>query len=196
MKLYILKTDKLNRKAQHRGGKDLLKIALGEDAYQNAEILVSAHGKPNIKGNPKYFNISHSGEYVVLAIGGSELGVDIQEKKDCRMEALVKRFFTPGEREAYEIFMTFDGPANAPVDEPCEISKAKKNIFYHIWCRKEAYGKYLGVGLQDAVLKTEVLSDVEGCQFLEYAGVAGYQISICCGKEEKLEEVINISEGL
>ena len=78
----------------------------------------------------------------------------------------------------------------------CDCAKAQSDLFFHIWCRKEAYGKYLGLGLLGDVLKTNMLEGVEGCYFQEYNELEGYQISICCGKEENIEEVIRVFEGL
>lgn len=179
MRLYIAKTDRYNRKVQKQDGRQLLERALGSKDYQRIEILTGAYGKPYLKNSTKQFNISHSGEYVVLAFSDNVLGVDIQEKRDCRREAIVRRFFTTAEQEAFA------------AAEDCR----KTDLFYHIWCRKEAYGKYLGVGLQESVMQKDVCSPIDGCHFIEYEMI-GYQISICCGKEEELEEVIDLSEGL
>lgn len=217
MILYILDISKFEKseyceelpkhKKHHAAGQYLLRFALGEDAYKKAEFATGEHGKPYITGHPIYYNISHSGQYVVLVVADSEVGVDVQEKKGRRLSAMAKRFFSEEEKRAV---LACDCEAERgqalPVYErdveECRTGKAKdgaksqSDLFFHIWCRKEAYGKYLGVGLLGDVLTTNMLEGVEGCYFQEYDGLEDYQISICCGKEEEIEEVIRVFEGL
>lgn len=174
-------TELSKHKKHHVAGQFLLRHALGEEAYVQAEFAKNEHGKPYIVGTPIRYNISHSGQYVVLVTANIEVGVDVQEKKKARMEDMAKRFFAKEEWQAFSA---------------CDSEEEKKDLFYHIWCRKEAYGKYLGTGLNTEVLQTNVLVDLEDVQFIEYEAVEGYQISICCGKEESVEEVISVFEGL
>lgn len=168
-------------KKHHAAGQYLLRKALGEETYEQAEFAKGEHGKPYITGHPIHYNISHSGQYVVLVVTDSEVGVDVQEKKGKRLSAMAKRFFSEEEWQAFET---------------CDTIEAQTDLFFHIWCRKEAYGKYLGLGLLGDVLKTNMLEGIEGCYFHEYSELEGYQISICCGKEENIEEVIRVFEGL
>ena len=168
-------------KKHHAAGQFLLRSALGDEMYENAEFAKNEHGKPYIVGTPIHYNISHSGQYVVLVAAKTEVGVDVQEKKLARMEAMAKRFFVEEEWKAF-----FE----------CGSEEEKRDLFFYIWCRKEAYGKYLGTGLNAEVLKTNVLETIEDVQFIEYEAVEGYQICICCGKEESIEEVISVFEGL
>ena len=191
MKLYILDmkefekseycTELSKHKKHHAAGQYLLRMALGEGAYEKAEFAKSEHGKPYIVGYPIHYNISHSGQYVVLVTEDNEVGVDVQEKKSLRMDAIARRFFAKEEWKAYS-------EANG--------EEERERLFFYIWCRKEAYGKYLGTGLSTEVLQTNVLSDLTDVQFIEYEAAEGYQISICCGKEESIEEVISVFEGL
>lgn len=191
MKLYILSmiefgkskycTEVSKHKKHHAAGQYLLWRVLGEEAYEQAEFAKNEHGKPYIVGNPIHYNISHSGQYVVLVTANNDVGVDVQEKKSLRMDAIARRFFAKEEWQAY---------AEANGEEE------RERLFFYIWCRKEAYGKYLGTGLNTKVLRTNVLADVEDVQWIEYEAVEGYQISICCGKEESIEEVISVFEGL
>jgi len=174
-------TELSKRKKHHAAGQFLLRRVLGEEAYVQAEFAKRDHGKPYIVGTPIHYNLSHSGQIVALVIAENEVGVDVQEKKPARMEALAKRYFS---KEEWQVFAE------------CKNEEEKKDLFYYIWCRKEAYGKYLGTGLNTEVLQTNVLVDLEDVQFIEYEAVVGYQISICCGKEESIEEVVSVFEGL
>ncbi|MBR4085577.1 MAG: 4'-phosphopantetheinyl transferase superfamily protein [Lachnospiraceae bacterium] len=191
MILYILDISKFEKseyctevskhKKHHAAGQFLLRCVLGNEVYEKAEFAKRDHGKPYIVGTPIHYNISHSEQYAVLVTANSEVGVDVQEKRPARMETLAKRFFSKEEWLAFS---------------KCDGEKEKKDLFFHIWCRKEAYGKYLGTGLNTKVLQTNVLVDLEDVLFIEYEAVEGYQISICCGKEESIEEVISVFEGL
>lgn len=169
------------RGKHHVAGQYLLRRALGDEAYEKAEFTKNEHGKPYIVGKPIHYNISHSGQIVVQVTAQSEVGVDVQEKRPVRMDAIARRFFSKEEWQAY---------AEANGEEE------RESLFFYIWCRKEAYGKYLGTGLNTEVLQTNVLVDLEDVLFIEYEAVEGYQISICCGKEESIEEVISVFEGL
>lgn len=174
-------TELSRHKKHHVAGQYLLRWALGDDTYKQAEFEKNEYGKPYIVGHPIHYNISHSGQYVVLVTANSEVGVDVQEKRETRREAIAKRFFA---KEEWQVF------------SECNSEEERMDLFYNIWCRKEAYGKYLGTGLNTEVLQTNVLADAKNVQWIEYEIVDGYQISICCGKEENIEEVVGIFEGL
>lgn len=170
------------QKVHHQAGKYLLRLALGEEAYERAEFSVGEHGKPYIVDSFIHYNISHSGRYVVLVTAENEVGVDIQEKKAVRTKNLAIRFFDDKERL---------------VVCSCMDEKTQEDLFYKIWCRKEAYGKCLGVGLNENVLHTDVLStSLEDYDFRDLDMVEGYQISICSRKGENLEKIIRVFEGL
>ncbi len=174
MKLYIIQAKK---NMQHEAGRRLLQQVMQEMELQDFTILKSERGKPYVENAGFFFNISHSGEYVVLVTGTCELGVDIQEKKNVNAEALAKRFFTEQE---YEVIAA---------------NTAKIELFCKLWTRKEAYGKWLGTGLTEKVLKTDMLQKPKDVFFVEYTELENYQICICYGKEEEVEEIISIFEG-
>mgnify|MGYP003463348398 CR=1 FL=1 len=127
MILYILDMSKFEKseyceelpkhKRHHQAGQYLLRYALGTEAYEQAAFAVGEHGKPYIMGHSVHYNISHSGRYVVLVIAHSEVGVDIQEEKSCRREAMAKRFFATEEWQRIEA---------------CEPEAQKAALFYHI----------------------------------------------------------------
>ena len=42
------------------------------------EMKQTSYGKPYIENSDIYFNISHSGSYILCAVGNEEVGVDIE----------------------------------------------------------------------------------------------------------------------
>lgn len=123
------------------------------------------HGKPIIADFPKHFNLSHSGDYVVCAVSDGEVGADIQKWVPCK-ERTAERFFAP---EEWELLQRLSG-------------EQRTEMFYRLWTRKEAYGKYTGMGIPGAV--SENLSGEKECagkqiRFLEMSPEQGYSVAVC-----------------
>ncbi len=88
------------------------------------------HGKPCFLLHPEIeFNLSHSGDYVILAVSGIPVGIDIQEKKVTDIDKLGKKVFSP---EAYRAFLTHED---------------RQEEFFREWVLKESYVKWTGEGL-------------------------------------------------
>lgn len=111
---------------------DYLKEKEKQGAVSIPQIEMYANGKPYLKDLPDIcFNLSHSGDYVVCAISGSEIGADIQNHKRNIKEGVLKKVLHEVEKERYKDFF--------------EAEKA--SLFFQIWAAKEAYSKYTGEGL-------------------------------------------------
>lgn len=110
------------------------------------ELYYGEKGKPYLKDSPFYFNLSHSGSYVVCALSGQEVGVDIQQYKRTDIVRLADRFYSAEEKEAMKA---------------CHDRKEREQLFYQLWTRKEAYGKLTGEGIA-AVIDRSVLPAMEG----------------------------------
>lgn len=96
------------------------------------EFDYNEHDKPTIKGFPKaHFNISHSGDYVVVAFSDCAVGIDIEKNKGNRLK-VAKRFFTSEELDDLFAF-------------PEE--KEQVEYFYKLWTLKESYMKAIGKGI-------------------------------------------------
>lgn len=92
------------------------------------------HGKPVLASPdvPLEFNMSHSGDWGVIAIARAPVGVDVEQVRPGRHSpALEQRFLTDGERALLRRRAEADGEA----------------AFFVVWCRKEAYLKATGFGL-------------------------------------------------
>ena len=127
-------------------------------------------GKPQIVNFPKKFNLSHSGDYVVCAVGDGEVGADIQKWVPYK-ERTAERFFAPTEWKLLQ---------ELPASQRTEL-------FYRLWSRKEAYGKYTGQGIGSAV--GEDFSDEQNWQekqicFRERVLEDSYSLAVCYGTAE------------
>lgn len=61
---------------------------------RDEQLMISENGKPKLATGKPYFNLSHSGKYVVLAIADYEIGIDIERVMLCH-EATVKKVYSP-----------------------------------------------------------------------------------------------------
>lgn len=127
-------------------------------------------GKPQIVNFPKKFNLSHSGDYVVCGVSDGEVGVDIQKWVPFK-ERTAERFFA---KEEWKLLQETD------------VEK-RTELFYRLWSRKEAYGKYTGQGIGSVV--GEDFSDERRWKekkicFREQILEAGYSLSVCYGSQE------------
>jgi len=97
---------------------------------------VGDRGKPYMTrpttGSAPRFNLSHSGDFVVLVVAEVEVGVDVESLRAVpNAERLALRFFSPVERRAV---VSLEGGE-------------RDHAFLRIWTRKEAYLKATGVGV-------------------------------------------------
>lgn len=128
-----------------------------EDCH--VEILRGEHGKPYVTDNPWHFNISHSGDYLVMVFGRVPVGIDVQEMKPVRRPQLIAKRFSEAEQEY--------------------IAAGGEDALYHIWCRKEAYAKCTGRGLTDEILRMDLLTVPEGYRMEECMAAEGYRMCVC-----------------
>lgn len=133
---------------------------------EDCDIEYGKNGKPYSKKTNLHFNISHSGEWVALAVGENEIGVDI-ECSGIGNEKLAKRVFTPLEQSW--------------------LKENEKHAFEHLWTLKEAVMKQLGTGLSLGAQSFDVLAFLNNGFIIVndkklYAKtkfIDGYAISVC-----------------
>ena len=113
---------------------DIISVIEANNQYFDYEIAYNSQGKPYFLSNREiFFNISHSSNYVVCAIGDKPVGIDIEGGRKGRQN-LARRFFDRAESDWIE---------EAESDER----------FFRIWTLKEAYGKATGQGVLDILDK-------------------------------------------
>lgn len=170
----INKAIKLEKEKQLYASSLLLGYILDKYGKTFEDIKRLESGKPYIKNGP-YFNVSHSGKYVVVAVDIEDIGVDIQEK---RMIS----------ETAAKIFLGDMGDLNIE--------------YYHtyIWCRKEAFLKCLGVGwngrkeVKSSVLKSKVKFEKNEYFLTDYSISRDYFLTLCEKNNHKIFPVKVVSK--
>src|SRR5450631_525772 len=105
--------------------------------------IVAEKGQKPFIENPGFqirFNISHSGQWVVVALAQDELGIDIEEiNPSFDYSDLLREHFSLAEQQ----FIT--------------TAKLPASAFYFLWTRKEAVMKAEGIGLYENLKTVPVL---------------------------------------
>ncbi|PRX27150.1 4'-phosphopantetheinyl transferase [Orenia metallireducens] len=98
---------------------------------QEIEFENNKYGKPFLKKYSNfYFNISHSGEWIVCAVDNKSIGIDIERIEPIDLE-IAKKFFSKKEY----------------IDLISQKKENKLSCFYDLWTLKESYIKAVGKGL-------------------------------------------------
>ncbi len=144
------------------------------------EIVIDKGGKPHFaldcknEGAEVCFNLSHSGQYVLCAIGDQEMGVDLQQMVPVR-ESLVKRYFTDAEQQF--------------------VKNGAEKAFAAVWTKKEAIAKLTGRGIAQILEKDNIqegISVTVGEIGQEYS----YAVAVYDGELElTVSEVFMVNEG-
>jgi 4'-phosphopantetheinyl transferase len=148
------------------GLRQILAAYLGQSAA-NLKIVKTEYGKPYLLNYPEIqFNISHSGDTLLLAISTiGAVGIDIEQPKPQLRDfsALVKKCFA-----ASEIIYWHTLADDKKVAE-----------FYRFWTRKEAFVKAVGRGLAIGVQHCEIAATMPP-RFVslppEYGAVTDWQL--------------------
>jgi 4'-phosphopantetheinyl transferase len=104
------------------------------------------HGKPSLAGGGLSFNLSHTGERLVVAIAREgALGVDVERVSRCTSPlVLADRYFA----------------AAAPARLRAVPAPGRAGAFAALWTAKEAYAKALGRGLPLPLRDFEVIGEL------------------------------------
>lgn len=128
------------------GLRQILAAYLNQDS-DKINMAKTVYGKPYLIDYPKVqFNISHSGNFLLVAISQvGTVGVDIEHAKSHRRDfsGLVAKCFAKSEIEYWNTL---------PVTE-------KTAEFYRFWTRKEAFVKAVGRGLAMGLQACVIVSD-------------------------------------
>lgn len=137
-------------------------------------------GKPHLPDNAP-FNISHAGDFAVLALSQQPVGVDLERIRPLDWQRIALRFFHPQER-AYL----------AQSSEP-------ENDFFRIWTLKESYLKAEGTGFSVSPASFAVLPvgtqsarffGETAFRFTQLTAFPGYCLSVCSLEEDVSQQVV------
>lgn len=139
-----------------------------------------SYGKPRLKTTePFCYNLSHSGSWVVIAFGETEVGIDVEEiQMDAGKESIARRYFT-AEEQAY-VFSS---------------EEERGQRFFQVWTGKESYLKYLGTGLCKPLESFSVLS-LEKPRLTFHLLEGGYGMTLCSEDGENTLEQLSLEQLL
>lgn len=131
---YLLPADQ----ARFAVGRASLRYLLGQRLGQPAvavPLLLSPFGKPQLPaavGPQLHFNLTHSGDWVLLALSPRAVGIDVEKwEPDLDFTDVAAICFSPDERRYLQ------------------LSPTPRAAFYALWTRQEALAKATGRGLRD-----------------------------------------------
>ena len=104
-------------------------------------FVTGTNGKPKIKDDSLFFNISHTRDSFAFALSEHFcIGVDLEAlNKNLNFEPVIKRFFSKKECEFI-----------------LESKRSSRNRFFLLWTRKEALLKAIGTGIVSHLSHIEV----------------------------------------
>jgi 4'-phosphopantetheinyl transferase len=130
---------------EYQVSRALLRVLLGRylgDDPSSLEFRPGPQGKPALAGGaPLCFNVSHSCGVALIAVrAGGEVGVDLEQVRPFENDlGLAERFFCAAESAALRA-----------------LGEGRREAFFHVWTRKEAYLKAGGLGLSGGLERVEV----------------------------------------
>ena len=116
----------------HSSLRNILSRYLNCDPDQ-LNFSTNEYGKPALDSHNLEFNLSHSGDFALIAVSGEQkVGVDVERiRPDMEIESMARRFFSPDE-----------------VSDLMTLPPEEREVgFFNCWTRKEAYIKAQGLGL-------------------------------------------------
>lgn len=139
--------------------KDILKL----NKISNDLIIYNEYGKPYLKNNEFFFNISHCEDYVVLVTSAYEVGIDIQKIQKTNHLIVNKKY-----QKEEQDYVTDD------------------EKFTRVWTLKESYLKAIGKGLYEklesfSTIKDLKISPINNYQFYSL-NLENYCLSVCYKK--------------
>ena len=171
----LLKEEVEKAKSYKKEGDYLLSLGgayLRKLLTKEGEIFYGEKGKPYKAG--EFFNVSHSGDFAVIAVSDKEVGVDVEKIRDIK-SAVIKRAFSENEK-AFIL---------SPKD------------FYKGWTLKESLLKCIGCGLISRL--NEVPSFPEGKTeyfgerfFTKSFSLKGHVFSVAVKTDEEAETELKI----
>jgi 4'-phosphopantetheinyl transferase len=183
---------------EHQIGQDLLSIGLRNEfgiLYDQSHLIKGKYGKPALRNEEGYFNISHCNGLVVCALSSQPLGIDVENE----------RKYSPGLLRK----ICNDWEENYILKDHSIIAGYR---FRQIWTLKESYIKMTGEGLRFPLNKVNfelspwfeadpmVWKDPDSIQcnqegYFYQCILDSYVVSLCSRKRMELPALIPISHS-
>lgn len=112
---------------------------------RDEQLRINEQGKPFLAEGKPYFSISHSGNYVILAIADCEIGVDVERIRKYH-DATARRVFT---EEQLQSLQNLEG-------------EEQNEAFSRMWTACEAVLKLQGTGF--TIDWNQIKESGDGCQ--------------------------------
>jgi len=147
----------------------ILRLLAGKYTRQlpsSIRFTTGLNNKPELSGNTGWhINVSHSGSWILIAIGSVSLGVDVEQiNPDFPFQEVMPPTFSQEEQRSIE------------------ASTDARLLFYQLWTRKEALVKATAKGLNDDLPKIPSLDGVHEISGTMSSGmrnwlVAGFMVA-------------------
>ena len=163
------------RRVQFLVGRNLLFYIFNniiEQKFDN-ELVYTKSGKPMLVNNPWNFNIAHSDDWVVCAMSGREVGIDIE----CANKVSGSKYVKQASKIFIEKMPSLD-----------YLSLKEESYF---WTFRESYVKMKGLSFEQWIsedsfiteISDDVLLNLQNIFIKEFQCIQGYAIT-CCSYEE------------
>ncbi|MCG7378207.1 4'-phosphopantetheinyl transferase superfamily protein [Paenibacillus sp. ACRSA] len=131
-------------------GEALARVTLADQIggqVRDISFSQNEYGKPFLRDHADLpFNLSHSGDWVVMISGGHDLvGIDVEQIKPIDLQ-IADRFFAPQENRYL-------------ISQPADV---QLETFYRLWTLKESYIKAVGKGLSIPLDSFAILPNDQG----------------------------------
>lgn len=154
----LLEVTDPQRKRQFATGRIGLRLLLADYLGRHPssiDIGYTATGKPILQNHNYHFNLSHTGNLVVIALSHLPVGVDVEcMQRVCAIEKIGKKYFP----------------------EQDWTGNDRQELFYELWTAREAIGKAVGTGLQ---VTGPVFNYAVHSLRIEDHGGTVYQLGLC-----------------
>lgn len=136
--------------------------------FDKISVVKDSYGKPYIKEYPHiFFSIAHTENVIAIGFSNKPIGIDIERNTEQYLK-IAKRFFSDLE-----------------VQYITECSNPRE-AFLEIWTKKEAYIKYLGLGLEKPLNSFCVFNEHLKHKFVTLK-IGEYTLSFYDGESNKID---------
>lgn len=180
-KAEVMRFSSPSARKERLGARLLLYAVLPRFGVSVSDIFYGETGKPLLNG--VYFNLSHSGGMVALAVSAAPVGCDIERLRSAPVG--VERRFTAAERKYL-----------------CGFTGVERDrAFFGLWTAKESYLKMTGEGLSalsyaevDPIGGAVFRGGEKQCCTLHRCDASDYVLTVCAQESEfSLLETVPIS---